>query len=73
MISENCLILVLQEGVKILFVLVYDDSNNDDGSDANGRVKVDSYQKHFLPRVNLENYKIDIDGRNFYDQQLKIQ
>ena len=36
MISENCLILVLQEGVKILFVLVYDDSNNDDGSDANG-------------------------------------
>lgn len=39
--------------VKRLFLLTYDDSSNDDGSDANGRVKVDSYQKHFLPTVNI--------------------
>lgn len=39
--------------VKRLFLLTYDDSSNDDGSDANGRIKVGSYQKHFLPAVNI--------------------
>ena len=33
-----------------------------------GDNKVDSYEKYFLPRVKIENYKIEIDGRNFYDQ-----
>ena len=27
-----------------------------------------SHQKYLLPRVNIENYNIEIDGRNFYDQ-----
>ena len=25
-------------------------------------------KKYFLPRVKIENYNIEIDGRNFYDQ-----
>ena len=52
------------QGVKRLFVLVY---NNTAG---NGQVSVDSYKKYFLPRVKIDNYKIEIDGRNFYDQPI---
>ena len=28
----------------------------------------DSYDKYFLPRLKTDNYNIEIDGRNFYDQ-----
>ena len=28
----------------------------------------DSYDKYFLPRLKIDNYNIEIDGRNFYDQ-----
>ena len=48
-------------GVKRLFVLAY---NNTAG---NNQVSVDSYKKYFLPRVKVDNYNIEIDGRNFYD------
>ena len=58
------------QGVERLFVLAYDDSTNTDGNDANGRVKVDSYQKYFLSRVNIENYNIEIDGRNSCGQPI---
>ena len=27
-----------------------------------------SYDKYFLPRLKIDNYNIEIDGRNFYDQ-----
>ena len=27
-------------------------------------------KKYFLPRVKIENYIIEIDGRNFYDQPI---
>ena len=50
------------QGVKRLFVLAY---NNTAGID---QVSVDSYKKYFLPRVKIDNYNIEIDGRNFYDQ-----
>ena len=49
------------QGVKRLFVLAY---NNAAGND---QVSVDSYKKYFLPRVKIDNYNIEIDGRNFYD------
>ena len=52
------------QGIKRLFVLPYVDTN------ANTGVKVDYSQKYFLPSVNLENYNIEIDGRNFYDQAI---
>ena len=34
------------------------------------QVSVDSFKKYFLPRVTIENYNIEIYGRNFYDQQI---
>ena len=45
-----------------MFVLAYDNRGVDD------QVSVDSFKKHFLPRVKIENYNIEIDGRNFCDQ-----
>ena len=29
-----------------------------------------SYIKYFLPRLKIDNYNIEIDGRNFYDQAI---
>ena len=46
------------QGVNRLFVLAY---LNDATSTAN------SYRNYFLPRFKIENYNIEIDGRNFYD------
>ena len=54
------MILVFKE-LKDFFVLVYDESTNDDG---------DSHGKKFLPRVNIENYNIEPEDRNFYDQAI---
>ena len=45
------------QGVKRLFILAYDDT-------------ADSHKKYFLPRVKIESYNIEIDGRNFYDQSI---
>ena len=33
-------------------------------------VSVDSFKKYVLPRVKIENYNMEIDGRNFYDQPI---
>ena len=33
-------------------------------------VSVDSYKKYFLPRAKIDNYNIEINGRNFYDQPI---
>ena len=51
-------------GIKRLFVLA---CNN---TACNDQVSVDSYKKYFLPRVKIDNYNIEIDGRNFYDQPI---
>ena len=51
------------QGLNRLFVLCY---NNTDG-DAN-KFERDSHRKYFLPRVNITNYNVLIDGRNFSDQ-----
>ena len=40
-----------------------------DSGDAN-RVTADSHRRCFLPKVKIENYNIEIDGRNFYDQPI---
>ena len=52
------------QGIKRLFVLAY---YNTEG---NSQVSIDSFKKYFLPRVKIENYNIEIDGRNFYDQPI---
>ena len=33
----------------------------------------DSHRKYFLPRVDITNYNVLIDGRNFYDQPISDQ
>ena len=50
------------QGAKRLFVLAYDITEGDN------QVSVDYLKKYFLPRVKIQNYNIEIDGRNFYDQ-----
>ena len=42
--------------------------NNTDG-DVN-KVERNHYWKYFVPRVNIANYNVLIDGRNFYDQPI---
>ena len=31
-------------------------------------VTANSHRRYFLPRIKIENYNLEIDGRNFYDQ-----
>ena len=50
------------QGVKRLFVLAYDNTAGDN------QVSDDSFKKYFLLRIKIENYNIEFDGRNFYDQ-----
>ena len=52
------------EGVKRLFVLAYRDQG------IANRVTADSHWRYFLPRVEIKNYNIEIDGRNFYDEPI---
>ena len=40
------------------------------GGNGNNIIEEDSYQKYFLPRLKIENYNIEIDGRNFYHQPI---
>ena len=53
------------QGVRRLFVLAFD--NTDNGAK---KVERNSHTKYFLPRVNITNYNVLIDGRNFYDQPI---
>ena len=52
------------QGVKRLFVLAY---YNTEG---NNQVSIHSSKKYFLPRNKIENYNIEINGRNFCDQPI---
>ena len=53
------------QDVKRLFVLAYFISAND----ANNEAGIKN-NKYFLPRVEINNYNVLIDGRNFYDQPI---
>ena len=50
-----------------LFALAFDNTNNTNG---NNKVERDSPTKYLLPRVNVTNYNVLIDGRNFYDRPI---
>ena len=39
----------------------------------NNNVNKNSYRKYFLPRVDITDYIVSIDGRNFYDQPINDQ
>ena len=56
------------QGVRRLFVLAFD--NSDIGAK---KVERNSRTKHFLPRVNLSNYNVLIDGKNFCDESINDQ
>ena len=51
--------------VNRLFVLAFDNTEN-----GNKKVERDIHRKYFLPRVDITNYNVLIDGRNFYDQPI---
>ena len=65
------------QGVNRVFVLAFNDvfTTNAAGAkvDNANRVKRNSHRKYFLPRVDITNYNILIDGRNFYDQPISDQ
>ena len=65
------------QGVKILFVLAFEDTRADEAADAPAprnlvasRVIRDGYRKYFVPRVDIASYNVLIDGRNFFDQPI---
>ena len=55
-------------GVNRLFLLCYKNT----GGDAN-KVERNSHIKYCLPRVNITNYNVLIDDKNFYDQSINDQ
>ena len=56
------------QGANMLFVLPFDNTNNDDN-----KVERNSHKKCFSPRIDITNYNVLIDGRNFYDQPINDQ
>ena len=39
----------------------------DNTENGNKNVERDSHRKYFLPRIDITNYNVLIDGRKFYD------
>ena len=56
------------QGVSKLYVLPFNDT--DDGAN---KVERNSHRKYFLPRVNITNYNVLINGNNLYDQPVNSQ
>ena len=48
------------QGVNKLFVLSF---NNDDG--------LESHKQYYLPTMEIKDYNVMIDGRNFFDEPIK--
>ena len=57
-----------------MFVLAFNNINatipNNPINNTANKVERNSHRKYFLPRVNITNYIVLIDGRNFYDQPI---
>ena len=51
-----------------MFVLAFYSTDND-----SNKIERNSHEKYFLPRVNITDYNVLIDGRNFYDQPINDQ
>ena len=62
------------QGIRRLFVLAFNNTTVNDPNSSikniNNRVLRNSNTKYFLPRVNIANYNVLIDGRNFNDQPI---
>ena len=65
------------QGTNRLFVLAFNNTTeNDNEGPANNtadRVQRDSHRKYFLPRVDITNCNVLIDGRNFFNQSINDQ
>ena len=61
--NDNIRILIdpSWQGINRLFKLAYLNDNTS---------TVNSHRKYFLPRVEIKNYNIEVNGRNFYDQPI---
>ena len=55
------------QGVKRLFVLAYAIAAGDNADQEAG---IKDNRKYFLPKGEIKNYNVLIDGRNFYDQPI---
>ena len=55
------------QGVERLFVLAF---VTEAGNDSDQEVDIKNNKKYFLPREEIKNYNVLIDGRNFYDQPI---
>ena len=55
------------QGVERLFVLAYISTTG------NNQLSIDSCKKYFFPRVKIENYNIEFDGKTFMINQLMTQ
>ena len=62
------------QGIKRLFVLAFNNTTvnvpNNKTNNTNNRVLRQSHTKYFLPRVNITDNNVLIDGRKFYDQPI---
>ena len=62
------------QGVRRLFVLAFNNTTvnvpNDPINNTNNKVERNSHTIYFLQRVNITNYDVSINGRNFYDQPI---
>ena len=58
------------QGVKRLFVLAYFIAAPVGDNPADNTAGIKSNKKYFLPRGEIKNYNVLIDGRNFYDQPI---
>ena len=51
------------QGVSKLFVIAYQRGGNN-------YVGEKAFNEYFLPKITIEKYNVEIDGRNFYDQAI---
>ena len=58
------------EDCLFLFFIATVNVPSDPINNTNNRVERNSHTKYFLPKVNVTNFNVLIDGRNFYDQPI---
>ena len=73
--STNTFIKLLDasiQGANRLFVLAFNnvEAGDDDDSSTDNRVQRDGNRKYFLLRIEINNYNVLFNGRNFYDQPI---
>ena len=74
---RRTLLDVAVPGVNRLVVIGFNDNDALQAGNENickntlvNKVERNSYTKYFLPRVDIKDYNVLIDGRNFYDQNI---